>query len=87
MKQEIAEVLARSNVVGEITISRGSAPGWAVALHGHDGAHIGGNHRAILETARGSIRMFKSLDTAQAWVEQLLGGEDRDPGVIVTLNW
>lgn len=92
MKQAIAEILARSPLLREIVISKtDTSGGWAVALSGVGGSPITPTRtRAFLETARGEIRIFKSLDTAQAWVAALLG-EDRDPsvecGVTVQLQW
>ena len=84
MKQHTAEIIAMSPLLREVSITR-TAGGWAVALFGEGGAVIapGG---PIMETARGGVRTWASLDTAQRWVETLLG-DDRDPGVIVTIGW
>lgn len=87
MQQHTAEVLARNNLVGRVTISKTpTSGGWAVSMLGHDGQLLA-DSLAMIETARGGIRIWKSLDTAQAWVEMVLGGDDRDPTVSVALDW
>lgn len=84
MKQEIASILARSPLLREIDISR-TGDGWVIYLRGEGGAAIVPGEERI-ETARGGVRTWASLDTAQAWIATLLG-DDRDPGIVVTLNW
>ena len=84
MKQHTAEILAMSPLLREVSICRCSE-GWNIALFGEGGTLIAPG-MAMMETARGGVRTWASLDTAQRWVETLLG-DDRDPGVIVTIGW
>lgn len=84
MKQHTAEILNMSRLIREVSITRTDA-GWVVALFGQDGAAIAPGV-PVIETARGEVRTWASLDTAHRWVETLLG-DDRDPGMIVTIGW
>jgi len=68
MNQVQVETLVNAGTVAHVHILR-TPSGWAVYLYGPEGAEIALN--MAVETARGGVRNWKSLDTVQRWLEAL----------------
>jgi len=80
MNQIQVETLVHAGAVAHVHILK-TPSGWAVYLYGPEGNEIAFN--MAVETARGGVRNWKSLDAVQRWLEAL--SFPRAP--VVALSW
>lgn len=70
MKQQEAETLAHACSIGRAVIMASPEGGWEVYLYNDDYHSISRTKDAV-ETARGELRNWSSLDTAHKWIRAL----------------
>lgn len=71
MKQQEAETLAAAGVIRFASILESSGGGWRVYVYGADYSEKVGRSDPGIETARGGLRTWASLDTAYRWIRAL----------------